>query len=107
MSRQIKKNRWITFPEDPEIQFLIRPFSILFLKTLPSDTSKITPSMMWDTFNSCVIQWKGLKDLNDEDLACNEVNKRAIAEHFEDILSFVFKESINKEGDITEVEVKN
>lgn len=108
MARKLQKNKWIKFPGDDDIKFLIRPFSVLFLKTLPSDLDTITPEMMWEIFNGAVLDWKGFNDPEGNDLICNERNKRMVAEEFNDILTFVFTESINSQQDvIKEKEIKN
>jgi len=40
MARTLSKNKWIKFPEDEEIQFKLRPFSPLHLKSMPTSEKK-------------------------------------------------------------------
>ena len=92
MAKKIKKDRWIALPDDAEVQILIKPFSVLYLKTLPSD-DQVNSSMMWDVFNAVVVDWKGFEDEDGKKLECNAKNKRTVAEQFSDVLSFVFSEA--------------
>ena len=106
MSRKIKKNKWISFEEDLEIQFLVRPFSVLYLKSIPA-TSDISPDLMWEVFDGVVVDWKGFFDENEKPLPCTTENKRIIAEQFNDLLTFVFTQSLNEDTGVTGKEIKN
>jgi len=105
MALKLKNNKWITYPEDEEVQFLIKPFSVLFLTNLPTNEN-LSPEMLWDNFNATVVDWKGITDADGKTLKCNKDNKRFIAEQFQDILMFVFNES-NKMNQRLEEETKN
>lgn len=107
MSRKLQKNKWVSMPDEDDVKFLMRPFSVLHLKTIPTD-DKVTAEIMWEVFNAAIMGWEGLNDDEGKPLACNETNKRLVAEQFQDILSFVFTESISKvEGQISDKESKN
>lgn len=109
MARKIKKekNQWIKFDKDPEIEFFLKPFTILYLKKLPSDEG-FTPDLMWEMFNNSVMDWKGLNDADGKPLKCNEETKRLVAEEFDDILLFVVNQaSLIKDSKVSEKEAKN
>ena len=109
MARKLKKDRWIIFPEDKDIQFQIRPFSILHLKKYPSE-DQVSFEALWEVFNGAVIAWKGIEDENGKELPCNEENKRKVAEENDDLLVFVTDKSVMSSTlykKITENEVKN
>jgi hypothetical protein len=107
MPRKLQKNKWLVLPEEKDVQFLIKPFSVLYLKTVPTDEN-ISSELMWDVFRAVVVDWKGLQDENGKDMKCTDENKRKVAEQFNDILSFVFSESMTQDDTgVTKAESKN
>jgi hypothetical protein len=107
MARQLKKNntKWIKFEQEPEIEFLLKPFSVLYLTKIPSETN-YTPETLWETFNHSVIDWKGINGEDGKPLKCTPENKRFVAEAWYDILTFVVLES-SKLSTEKEPEIKN
>lgn len=90
MSFKVKKNtrKWVEYEKDPEIKFLIKPFSVLYLSKLPSDEN-LTPELFWETFNQCVCDWSGIVDEEGKPLPCTTENKKLLAEQDIDILMWV------------------
>ena len=110
MARIAKKtaSRWVTFDKDPDIQFLLKPFTILYLKKIPSEEG-YTPEFMWNIFDSSVVDWKGINGDDGKPLPCNSDTRRIVAEEFEDLFLFGALEVIKIKNDnkIPEIEVKN
>lgn len=113
MAREIKKQRWITLPSDPEVQFLIKPYSILYVDDTPIELTSVTKMNMQflnktrlNAFIKCVVEWKGITD-NGVEIECNEKNRRMVGETNLDLCEFVFTESVKDAKQITETEIKN
>ena len=99
---------WVKYPEDQDIQFLIRPFSIFNLQRMPSaENADFTIDEYWTIFNYCLVDWKGIYDENDKPLKCNEQNKKLIADHIQDLATFVIEEAVKAKGNVSEKAVKN
>ena len=107
MTLKIKKDtkKWIDYEKDPEIKFLIKPFSVLYLSKVPSEDN-YTPETLWETFNQTVCDWSGIIDEDGKPVKCTEISKRAVAEQDYELLMWVVLEStkLSKEKDN---EIKN
>jgi len=85
------KGEWITLPSDEEVKFKLRPFSIFSLTKKPSEDN-VDMSEMWNVFNYCVIDWKGLEG-EDGSMDCNEDNKRIVYDYDQELVVFITNES--------------
>ena len=90
MARKIKNKsiEWIEFPEDKEIQFKIKPFTVLYLSKIPNQDA-ITPELAWEIFDNSLLDWKGIQTEDGKDLKCDSISKRLLAEQDLEILLFV------------------
>jgi len=111
MAKKFSKNipeKWITDPEDEEVQFLITPFSYTYLKVMPTEET-LAPHVMLEIFVNSVKDWKGILDLENKPMKCNEKNKEAVALQDNIILSWVVSEifKLSNIGVVGEEEAKN
>lgn len=101
------KGKWITHPEDKEVQVRIRPFSLFSFTKIPTEEN-VDMSQFWGIFNYCVLDWKGFVDSNDKPMKCTEENKRIVFDYDQDIILFVVNEASEmRESVVSEKEVKN
>jgi hypothetical protein len=103
------EGQWIPYPEDKNVQFLIRPFSIFTLSRLPSEETmaQLSPEEYWQIFNYCLMDWKGIYDTEEKPLKCNENNKKIVADHFMELASFVVTQAVTLKASFSEKEAKN
>jgi len=107
INRKKLEAKWCTFPQDEQIQFLLKPFSLFHLTKLPSDSTEFTSEMFWSLFNEVVVDWKGIED-EDGDIKCDEDNKKIIFDYAQDLVIFVINSSAELHGEVvTEKEAKN
>ena len=101
------KGTWVKFPEDEEVQLLLKPFSLFNLTKLPNEQS-LDFDKVWDIFNYCVLGWKGIVDSDGKEIPCDEKNKKMVFDYDGDILTFVLDQSgVLREGMVTAKEIKN
>jgi len=101
------KGTWVDFPEDKEVKIQIRPFSLFNLTKLPSEDN-VDFTQFWDIFKFCVLDWKGIQDINGKDLKCDDENKRMIFDFDQELILFVVNESSRLRSEvIPEKEIKN
>lgn len=88
INKSIIKEEWVKYPEDEEVEFLIRPF--------PSSQGLVPPDDMegqahfnWKIFQYCVVDWKGIIGEDDKPLECNDENKKFIFDYVREFYSFV------------------
>jgi hypothetical protein len=100
------KGEWIALPEDEEVQIKIRPFSLFSLTKVPS-ADDVDMSEIWNIFNYCIIDWKGIEG-EDGPLECNEDNKRLVYDYDQDLVVFVTNHAGSlREKVVTGKELKN
>ena len=84
------KGKWFAYPEDKEIEILIRPFSLFTMGTMPStDVNEINITDFYNNFAYVTLDWKGILDDDDKPLKCNDDNKRILYDYFQELVGFV------------------
>lgn len=92
LNKNKTKGEWISFPEDNELKFQIRPLSISNMNNIPSSVEELPPSEYFAWFNYMCTGWSGYTDENGKELECNDENKRLVFDHDQEIAGFVIKE---------------
>jgi hypothetical protein len=107
LSKKSTTAQWIKFPDDEEIELLIRPFSLFNLNKTPTETT-FTIQDMWEVFNYSLIDWKGLVGDDDKKLEVIEESKALIFDFDQSIVSFVVEQASKLRESILSVpEAKN
>jgi len=103
------KGRWFTYPDDKEIEVLIRPFSLFNMSKMPStEVSEINVTDFFDNFNYVCLDWKGLVDEDDAPIKCDADNKKMIYDYFQELIGFVIEKAMEMRSEIiSEKSVKN
>lgn len=88
--------------ENGECEFLIRPLPYSSLKI---DQEKVMEGLL-ESFKYCLSDWKGIVDIDDVELECNEINKQFIFDFYDEIREFIFEKAreLSRKND---VELKN
>jgi hypothetical protein len=82
--------------------FLIRPFPLSLTKW---DENKVI-ELLYEQFDYCLMDWKGVTDEEDKELKCNPKNKKIVFDFSEKVREFVYSTSKALSEEIVE-EVKN
>jgi hypothetical protein len=85
---KLSEGEWVKYNED--VEFLIRPFPNSKQPFRVSGDVSIG-EYNWTVFNSCVLDWKGIEDQNNNPLKCNEINKLKLFDLNSSIPEFVFE----------------
>jgi len=103
------KGKWLKFPDDEDIEVLVRPYSLFNMNRIPSgDEAEINISEFYDSFEYVTLDWKGIRDEDDKPLKCNDENKRVIYDFFQELVAFIIQQSMEMRSQIvSEEEVKN
>lgn len=101
--KSLRSETWHENPNDPEIKVKIRRFPLSASLFAPNDPDGFI-KLAWQRFNYCIIDWKGFTDTEDKPLECNDENKRAVFDFFEDILVWV--SSLIMDQDIINIKKK-
>ncbi len=88
---QHTKGKWITHPDDKDVQVKVRPFSLFSLTKLPS-VDNVDMTEVWNIFNYVVLNWKGFEG-EDGPMECNEANKKLVYDFDQDIVVFVTEQA--------------
>jgi len=108
INKQISKGKWFTYPKDKSIELLIRPLSIYDFNKLPSESLEITPEEFGNFASNLLLDWKGIIDEKGKPLKCDEDNKKLLADHDQELASFIMNMAAELKNDvITDKEVKN
>lgn len=100
--------KWYKYPDDEDISFHLRPFSVFSMNQLPNEGDDIKPQEMLPIFQYSVLDWKGLVDKKGKKIPCTEENKKIIFEYIPEITTFVLTKSTEMRYEILgEEEVKN
>ena len=91
------KASWHKFED---IELLIRPFPFSELDIQNIDGA------LFQQFEYCVTEWKGLTDDEDKELKCNTANKKLVYDYVAEIREFVF-ERVNEASDKMGKQEKN
>ena len=106
-NQKTAKGEWIVFPEDEEVQILVRPFSLFNLTRLPSEDD-FNFKQFLEIYDYCVLDWKGIQDDEGKPLKCNDENKKMVFNFDQELVLFVVNESTKlRDKILTEKEVKN
>ena len=82
------KDNWYIFDKDDTVEFKIRPFPLTNM--LIGYVNKVDlMNLMWQKFNYCILDWKGIQDDKDKDLKCNEENKKFVFDWDEEIVIYI------------------
>ena len=101
------QGKWITLPEDKEVQILIRPFSLFNLTKIPTEDT-VDFEQFWGIFNYCVLEWKGFVDAEGKPLPCDEKNKRIVFDYDQEVIAFVTDEAGKLRDEVVpQKEIKN
>jgi hypothetical protein len=110
MARKLKRENFkiITFPEDKEITFKIKPMSVLYLTKFPKD-GEYTPDILWEQFRTCLIDWTGIEYEDGTKIECNDKSKRKLAEEDTELFTFVINgiREYSEKDKPKEEEIKN
>lgn len=99
INRKIAENRWERFDDD--VEFLIRRFPYSRLVE-PGDTGKL----LFDPYDYCLVDWKGLFDEDGKPFDYDVKNKRLLFDYYTDIREFVFKKIIQRKEEEMDI-IKN
>lgn len=106
-NKKTANGRWVTLPEDKEVQVKIRPFSLFNLTKIPTEND-VDFKQYWNIFNYCAVEWKGMQDNEGKDLKCDEENKKMVFDYDLDVVLFVVGEATKlRDKVISEKEIKN
>ena len=97
--QKIAKGKWTTFPEDDEVQVLIRPFSLFNLTKIPTEVD-VDFTQFMDIYNYCLLDWKGIQDNQGNDLKCNDDNKKLVFDFDQELVLFVVNECSKLRQDV-------
>ncbi len=100
------QGEWINFPDDKEVKFKIRPFTLFNITKLPSEDN-FDIGQVWNIFNYSVVGWKGIEDESGP-MECNEENKKLVYDFDQDLVIFVSEQASSlREKVISRKEIKN
>jgi len=85
LDRSNIKNKWFEYDED--VSFLIRPFPISEQALSPSSYNILEVLLKQALY--CLIDWKGIVDVNNKPIKCNEENKQFMIDYSEDLMTFI------------------
>ena len=101
------KGVWVPFPDDKDVQILIRPFSLFTMTKMPNEDD-VDFTEFWNIFNYCVVDWKGINDEDNKPLKCNEETKKIVYDFDQELVGFIVEQSSNaREGLVSGKAVKN
>jgi len=107
IDRNALKGTWIKFPEDEEVELLMKPFSLFNLTKMPNEEN-MDFARLWDIFNFCVLDWKGILDKDGKPIECDEKNRKMVFDYDSEILNFALDQSgVLREEMVTAKEIKN
>lgn len=112
MARKFNKEipeKWVTFPHDKQIQFLITPFTYTYLTVLPTQED-IPPHLSLEIFSNSVKNWKGILDIDETPMKCSPDMKINVAKQDNELLIWVTNEIIKLSSDkekVSKAIVKN
>ena len=89
------KEQWFDYDEDTS--FLIRPFPLS--ERVLSPSGSIIHSLVIKQVTYCLLDWKGFKDENGNDVKCTDENKKFILDYSEELILFISakaKEMVNQ-----------
>jgi len=105
-NKKLIKGEWVKFVDDPDIEFLIRPFSLFSLTKLPNEDN-VDMTEFWNIFNYIVLQWKGIK-INGKEAKCDEENKKIVYDYDQDLVVFAVNAAgEQREKTVTRQEIVN
>lgn len=106
MALSLKNHKWIKHPEDSEIEFKIKPYSLLSLKKIPY-TNEVTSDDLVNIIKYCLLDWKGI-NLDGEPLKCDDEGKDTFMALCPDLVLFIYYNTISpKFFDDKGEEIKN
>jgi hypothetical protein len=83
--------KWITFTDDEDVKFLIKPFRTSLL-TLRPDTNLTNIALQVSSM--CLLDWKGIKDVNGEDVKFTKDNKEFLLDRSLRLVNFIYENAI-------------
>lgn len=88
INKSVLKNTWFKFDKDESVEIQIRPFPVttLLIGIVNKDDYQKT---MWERYNYCVVDWKGILNEKGEPLECSEENKKFVFDWDEELLIFI------------------
>ena len=98
INTKLAKAKWITYPDDKDIQIKIRPFPMS--KGMWTGDESNLMEFGWKRFNYCVMDWKGLEEENGKKLTCNEKNKQFIFDYLQPLMVWITKQIVSSFDDI-------
>ena len=70
---------WINYEKDDSVKLKVRPFPTNDSSILRSgNPGEVNNEQIWDVFNYCIMDWKGIVDEDGKALECTEDNKRSL-----------------------------
>ena len=100
------KGEWLKFLEDEEVELNIRPFSLFSLTKVPSEET-VDMTQLWNIFNYCLIDWKGIEGETGP-MECNEENKKIVYDYDQQLVAFVVaRASELRDNVVSKKEIKN
>lgn len=72
------KERWVVIDKENEVELLIKPFEHTRTLTFNSQGISDPTEINTEIFVYCVQDWKGINDMNNKPLECNELNKKNV-----------------------------
>jgi len=91
IDRDNMDGKWIQFEDDEDIQFLIKPLRISLMALRPDST---VSEMSLKIAQSCLMDWKGIKDVNGDDVKFTPENKMFILDSSLRITQFIYEKAI-------------
>lgn len=109
INKKTLKGKWYKFPEDKDIEVLVRPFSVFSMTKPPSaDATEINITDFYENFAYVLLDWKGIVDEDKKPLKCNDENKKIVYDFIQELSGFVVESSIKMRDEaVSNKEAKN
>jgi hypothetical protein len=99
-----ESGKWFAYPDDPELQFKIRPTSLYSLKKAPGEAINIELSDVVDMYLYSLVDWKGVGE-NGKPIQCSREAKLAFLNEYDDIAAFIINKASEMKTELHEARV--
>jgi len=103
VDKKATEPQWIKFDEDESVELLIRPLSLYYFQKLPSGDIQLSSDQFGKLFCQLLVDWKGIYESDDVLMPCTDENKLLVADHAQNIASFVISKASDLKGKIATI----
>lgn len=95
--------KWFDYEDYNDLKFKIKPFRLSKRSIRPGDD---LTSVLYKQALYCLLDWKGVKDVNGNDIKYTEENKQFLLDHCEELMTWIGIKSSEFNKEIVNIQKK-